>query len=605
MPAKARAGPLSLMDTPRGKLKGHKDTPIKLPFSVKPSGFSFAPKAIKDEEVKEETIGCLTWANKYRRIRGKPFSLRRHLPLEQIYDDDHPHQVIIKPAQVGISEYALTKTMWVLDQGARVWNTGQDGLNVAYLFPTQSALHDFSKERFARMRVEHEKLAGMFTDYDDVTFKKAGRSFLYLRGAWSETALLSFTADLLILDEFDRMDPKAVALARQRMRASAVKREIDISTPVIPETGIHAEYLQSDQHVWEVLCPGCGQASELDFFTDVRIDDEPMDVWENWEPERIRQGTVSVHCPLCHAHLDPAGPGRWHAKYPERTGVRGYWVPALAFPNVSIMQLCLDAVSQDPTVRTEFYRSGLGIPYSAHGSRITRDMLAGLSHELPNGLPRFAIWSQTSMGVDVGKYYHYRISSTGPDKRRYIRAMGKATSLEELDELIKMYRVRMCVIDALPEIHGTQRWAEKHRGRVLRALYPPGLKDQLYQIPGQTKTLHRNALRGNTADLKPAERFTVKINRTMAMDAVFDAVATSKEHWPQVIHDQKEVINQMMAPVRVSVVDDTGQEIAQWNHTSPDHYYHACVYDMIAHELAPKGLPGVLAQATAKGWNPE
>ena len=42
----------------------------------------------------------------------------------------------------------------------------------------------------------------------------------------------------LILDEFDRMTPHAITLARKRLRASVVKRELDISTPTLPGRGI-------------------------------------------------------------------------------------------------------------------------------------------------------------------------------------------------------------------------------------------------------------------------------------------------------------------------------------------------------------------------------
>ena len=51
-------------------------------------------------------------------------------------------------------------------------------------------------------------------------------------------------------------------------------------------------------------------------------------------------------------------------------------------------------------------------------------MLAQLSHDLPGGrLPERA-WRDTTMGVDVGTRFHYRISAMGEGERPYIRAMG-------------------------------------------------------------------------------------------------------------------------------------------------------------------------------------
>jgi hypothetical protein len=65
--------------------------------------------------------------------------------------------------------------------------------------------------------------------FNAATFKQVGSSYLYLRGGWNARALKTFPADVIILDEYDEMDPKAPALARRRMNASLVRRELDIS----------------------------------------------------------------------------------------------------------------------------------------------------------------------------------------------------------------------------------------------------------------------------------------------------------------------------------------------------------------------------------------
>ena len=246
----------------------------------------------------------LEWAQAHRRIDDHPFSLGRFKPLEAIYADDHPNKVVIKPAQKGVSEWAITLACWALDVGAGFWKTEKAGLNVGYLFPTQGALYDFGKERFSGLRIETDYLASLFTDYDDVGFKQARQSYLYLRGAWSTKALKSFPADLLILDEFDDMDPAAVALARKRLNASPLKRQAAISTPTLPGRGIHAAYVASDQCVWEVHCRACDVWSELDFFRDVRVrpetsdgrpaDLEGWDAWRYWDGERLRKASLVI-----------------------------------------------------------------------------------------------------------------------------------------------------------------------------------------------------------------------------------------------------------------------------------------------------------------------
>ncbi len=507
------------------------------------------------------------WAERERRIDGRPFSLDRFAPLRDLYADDHPYIVVLKPAQRGVSEWAINRAMYALVHGAAAWGTEKDGLNVAYLFPTKEALGDFSKERLSGLKAESPELAALFTDYDDVTFKKVGRSYLYLRGASSESSLLSFPADVLILDEFDRMDPKAISLARRRLNASVVRRQIALSTPTIPGRGIHGLYLQSDQRVYEQPCPACGDWHVYDFKRDVRADSAPHATWQHWPSEVLGRASFAVACPSCGHLLDDeerCAEGRWIARAPEVAGIRGYRIPPLAFPVADLAAMALASVSDDPSEVQEFHRSDLGEPYTAGGSRITEAMLDQLSHELPGGLLPDKAWRDTTMGVDVGSRFHYRISAVTGDDRPYIRAMGAVGSWEELDRLMAEFRVRRCVIDALPEQHGSRAWAAKHRGKVLRASYPSD-----------------NALTGRLFIEDPAEGL-IKINRTMAMDGVYAAVAGGKERWPAAIHNAPEIAAHMKAPVRVSATDAHGQERITWEHTDPDHGFHSCVYDRVA-----------------------
>jgi hypothetical protein len=516
-------------------------------------------------------LSVLQWAERYRHIDGQDFSLARFAPLRDIYADDHPHIVVMKPAQRGVSEFAINTTLFALEHGADRWAPHKDGLNVGYVFPTQDALRDFSKERLSGLEHEDPHLAGMFGadgEYEGVAFKQVGRSYLYLRGGWSVSALLSFPADMIVLDEFDKLDPKAIALARRRMNASDVQREVDISTPTLPGHGVHAMYLQSDQRVYEQQCPACATWHQFDFFQDVRVEGEPYEVWRYWLPEQLREAHIRVVCPACRHELskaDRCAPGRWTPLAPEIRGIRGYHVPALAFPFVSLNKLAVNAVATEPSELEEFYRSDLGLPYQPGGGGVTQEILKRLSAELPNGkLPNIS-WHATTMGVDVGARFHYRITSIGADGWPYVRAMGAVRTWPELDTLLTTYHVSLCVVDALPELHSAMSWAEKHAGRVLRAYYPTN-----------ATALRSEMFRADEA------KHEVQINRTMAMDSVFAAVSRQRERWPAAIVEDPEVLTHMTAPVRVVTTDSHGQPRPAWVHTQPDHGFHASVYDRIA-----------------------
>lgn len=538
------------------------------------------------EQPEPPPLNVLDWAERYRHIDGQPFTLDRFRPLKAIYEDDHPHMVVIKPAQRGISELAINKTMFALEHGASRWAPHKDGLNVGYVFPTQDALRDFSKERLSGLEHEHPHLAGFFGgdgEYEGVAFKQAGRSYLYLRGGWSVSALQSFPADALVFDEFDQLDPKAIALGRRRMNASDVKRETDISTPTLPGRGIHSMYLASDQRVYEQPCPECGTWHQFDFFQDVRVEKEPYEEWRYWPAERLREARVRMVCPSCHHEFTKAercAEGRWVARAPEVRGIRGYHVPALPFPFVSLNQLAVNAVATEPSELEEFYRSDLGLPHQPGGGGISEDMLQRLGGTLPNGqLPNLA-WRQTTMGVDVGARFHYRVTSIGSDGWPYVRAMGAVRTWSDLDVLMATFGVELCVVDALPELHTAMAWAQRHPGRVLRAYYPSNAA----------------ALRSELFRADDAKR-EVQINRTMAMDHVFAAVANQRERWPATFTRDREIVTHMTAPVRVVTTDAHGQARPTWVHTAPDHGFHASVYDRIARAVLVSQGGGEFAPA--------
>lgn len=539
-------------------------------------------------------VTVLEWAERYRQLEGRPFNLDAFEPLKAIYADDCPHIVVIKPAQRGISEWAINLASYALDRGADVWTHGRkEGLNIGYIFPTKEALSDFSKERFSGLKRESDYLESIFSGeaFNAVTFKQVRNSYLYLRGGWSESALMSFPCDLMILDEYDEITPGARVLARKRMNASMVRREVDISTPTIPGRGIDAMYKQSDQRYYEQPCSYCGTWNEYDFFRDVRVGGAEWETWKLYPAIDIRRLPVTMVCPSCKAELsdtDRCAPGRWKALAPEITSVRGYKIPPLAFPFVSLEEFAVSAVDPDPEVQKQFYRADLGMPYDLAGSRVTPSMLGQLSHGLPGGLlPIFDRWRRTTMGVDIGSRLHFRISATGPDNQRYVRAMGAVREWSDLSILMAQYRVRNCVIDALPEGHKAKEWAAEFPGRVLRAFYPTEAA-----LPGKLWRAHEKD--GEIIDGE------IQINRTMAMDLVFATIARGDEHWPAAIHNNSEVVSHLTQPVRVVVDDKRGQARATWEHVGPDHFYHACVYDLIAEESLPDTFAVGVVQGSAK-----
>ncbi len=518
------------------------------------------------------------WATRYRMIDNRPFSLDRFKPLQAIYEDDHPRIVIMKPAQRGVSEWAICFACFALEYGAQRWvpDGSKAGLNVGIVFPAKADLNDFSKERLSDLKDETTHLASLFgsDEFDALGFKKVGDSYLYLRGGYSKAGLRSFPADVIIFDEFDELAPSAIALGRRRLNASLVKREIDISTPSIPGKGISAAYLSSDQRVYQTQCKKCKTFNSYDFFRDVRADNEPYEEWSKWSQPHVEKSKITLACPVCgsvQSDADRCAPGRWIALQPEITRTHGYHVPWWPFVFIDLAGLAFSAVSAEGAEVEEFFHSDLGLPHGAGEGGITPEMLLQMSATVPDGLPK-GPWRDTVLGCDVGSRLHYSITSVGPDGEVYLRAMDSVLRWEELDNLMLRYQVRQAVVDGEPETHATLDFLARWPGRAMRSFYPTGVA----------------ALRGTLFHQKPNTN-DLQVNRAMAMDAVLSVVAGARERWPKEFTTNPDIVAQMTSSTRVKITDEnTGQQRYDWIHVGQDHYWHAHLYNLIARRSLPQ-----------------
>jgi hypothetical protein len=538
------------------------------------------------------------YAERYRQIDNRPFTLEKHGPLEALYDDQSQNIAVMKPSQRGVSEWAITYALWILDVGAQALDLPKAGLNVGYIFPTETALRDFSKERVTGMKGESEHLRQILgsSPFDGIGFRQIGQSYWYLRGGNSETGLLSFPADMIFRDEYDKIPPAARELVTKRMNASEFRRLVDISTPTLPGIGIHERYLQSDQHVYLQQCPNCHEENQYDFFRDVTVDGVRYDQWRYWTPQQIRRCDVALTCPRCTIELDKNGRcvlGRYEARFPEVRGLRGYHVPALAFPFVNLMEMAVTAVNPDPTAVEQFMRQDIGIPYHSEGSGITQEMLVPLSLDLPNGQLPPGPYVRRCAGIDVGARIHIRINGEKPgESKPYVLYMGSVTTWAEADDLMEQFRIQMAVVDSMPDIHAAADFVARHKGRAVLADYPTQM----------------NALKGMLfapETKKAVQDGFVRVNRTMALDRVFTAVSANREHWPSRYTNDPEVIGHMTAMARVTAIDGRGQVVADWVRLKADHFFHASGYAAVARELTPRIMrTGRVHNATAKTQMP-
>lgn len=506
----------------------------------------------------------IDWTASRRLVGGSEFDFAGHEYLRKIYSDNGTRIVIRKGAQLGATEYGISRALW--------FTITKDG-RVIYFFPTDHDVAEFSRDRFGPIIRESEYLSGLVRDTDTVGYKQIGNGGIFFRGMKSRSGLKSTPADFLIFDEMDEMDPAAIELASKRVGHSKFGWELAISTPTFPGSPIDRAFLETDQRYWLLRCERCGDYSCLE---DLFLENHGSPSGARDEICFIRgtPGAEEIVCMRCGGRLDP-GVGEWVAKEPSREA-HGYQLSKFASGIVSERERSAGTLTKPAALLAgwrktrfpaEFFNSELGLPYlGADGGLSDQDLLS-----LVDDRGMATSGTRCVMGVDQGNGLHVVIKQ--PDKDgglvRTIKVHHQETTdatFSHLDRFMRDYDVRACVIDAQPNIHAVRVFANRFPGRVYLAYYvetQKGLVDW-----------------GRDMDYTP----TAKINRTDAFDGWRDVHQTGERRIPRLEGEMLEWKRQMMNIVRLVREDpDTGQKKAIWRKRgADDHYAHADSYAEIA-----------------------
>jgi hypothetical protein len=524
------------------------------------------------------SLDLLAWSTQHRIINGQPFTVSA--PLLDLYRSTHPNVVVMKAAQVAISEWLINLAFWAADSRA-----GGRG-NVMYLFPKAAQMGDFSRARvqkpvdespYLRARTGRGSPEGEAATPGrrvgkataNVGLRQIGPGFLYLRGSQNRDSLLSVDADLLCLDEVAQYTAGTLDVAARRLGSSAFAWQRAGSTPRYPKDEMGVLWDQSTQRAYHSRCPGCGSWQCLQVMT------------------HLDPTTATVRCAACNADMTAArlAPGEWIAASPGRQW-EGYHVNKLLSPRVDLAVLAatqrrvLDGRTSASETQ-EFYNSDCGIPWLPAGGAMDAAQLdACMSDDTFSTLPTAA--KDSVMGVDVGARLHIRINTAERDGRARAALVDSVRTFEELDALMVRFNVSTCVIDANPETRKAREFAERWPGRVTVAYYPNWGADQANELCTWSK-----------------DEPVVKINRTAALDAVQAMVAQRRLILPQGAYalggdtdraGHGEYYRHMSSPIRVIADNSRGNPTPHYEQNGPDHYAHAEVYAYVAAQQQG-GLP--------------
>jgi hypothetical protein len=500
------------------------------------------------ERFRRSNPSLLDWSEAFRVEEGEPldfdaFPFQRE--IYAVFDDRGIKTVdVMKSGQCGISAAAVSLTLFV----GEMWDR-----NVLYVLPGAQDAYDFSDSR-VKPAIEGSPYLTMRFGGETANkgLRRIGHATLYFRGSVSEKKALSIPADVLVLDEYDRLDQRNVPKFRKRLGSpKSLKLERRFSNPSLPEMGIHALYLETDQREWHVTCACDFEAS---------IHYEAADEVHYVDEERMLRVCGRCHAPLPRAAI--AG-GRWVATKP-RVKRLGYHISKLVVPDQEIDELVTEHHSTDEETLQAHYNFDLGLPYAPKGGSLSQEtVLACRRNYQPPDSYHGTNW--VTAGIDVGRVLHVRISRWLEGARAAPLYIGEVQTFDDLDDLMERFSIGLAAIDSQPEEKSARDFAGRHTGRVVLVRWAG---------EGQAETLK----------FDEDERL-LRPRRTWACDQTVAGFRSQLKLLPKILHPR--YLLQVTAPYRIMEQTMAGQKVARYISQRADHFFFAECYDLMARLFKP------------------
>ena len=516
-----------------------------------------------------EPFPAAYWAYFYHlNTRSEEMDFRDLDYLFKLYIDIEKaeHLVVEKSVQCGASELFIIQSH--IEAGAR-------GMTVMYVLPKYELRNRFVNNRIYKLHKKVPKYKFLLDEAEigvhRASLMHIGKGTLVYVGSNVETEFLEIPVDSLYIDEKDRCNPTNLLMAPDRLTASPYKYEREISNPTVEGFGIDERYQESSQGIWEIRCDHCGKWFNPDFWKHV-VRQTGSHSYKARDPEYTSGELPDARLMhTCGGAVDRLFPGHWTHAYSNRIW-RGYRVSKIFskfVPLGSLIEKFQKAIGN--AIKTQlFYNSDLGLPFSSKGSKITMELLADCARKYPWPARRVSQKNVRLIGVDVGDVLHVIIRERVRTEDGVVYKLLLATivpGFSALARIIKEWKPRRGVIDALPEIHKVSElktefhfmWAARFQRDVIE--------------------MHANK--------KDRE---VRMDRTSALDTVMAGFTNQESLIPMEFESIEGYFAQLSSPTRILEADEEKPEKSRfvWVHTKPDHYFLAEAYCSMAALLLPR-----------------
>lgn len=522
------------------------------------------------------------------KVDGRAFTLRGGEYVRQVIRDTSPEIVIPKAAQTRFTVTFLVRSLHWITQ--RHWHH-------LYLLPLKTGAIPFVQARVDPIIDSNAFLSDQFQNVDNRLHKQSKHSInLYIRGTNIKNELQEIPVDVEVWDERDRMveqlpdETDPLEEARHRMDGSSVRKLTMLSTPTVEGYGVYADeaWGSSDQHRWEIPCPGCGRFQVLKFDDNVKLGNNEFD-----------SVIECVHCRRAFSDLERVAAnasGRWIPYNPDGR-IRGYHISQFNSPTQPLEEILKAWFMGQTEIRKlrSFYNQNLGEAYTAPGDKITPAILDKCRQPgyTMGGIPNSAVF----VGIDVGTLIHVLSWHLDRYKRAMLWDLRLFKDFDQLDKYLSDLLSFNAVIDAHPEKHAARDLSIKYHGKLWLGFSDD--RDQNEEI-------------ASFNPLKHGEAGKVRIDRNMALDQVSDDFMKGRVILPP---DARELGEQMPRKqyggfyhqfnqlVRMEKENTRGHAVIRWvKNRNPDHWHHAFMFARIAMLRAPALMvPAGISNAMAGG----
>ena len=198
-------------------------------------------------------------------LKGKPFTFEYHAPFEEIYDWPRRNILFKTARQVGKSTFFASEavTDCMLEANKRIF----------YASTSERQAREFARvklnEFLARSpRVRKYLMNKKYYDIQDSIFDKSftngsGITISYMKGDADRTR--GFSADKLMLDEIQDMDPSEIPVVQEVLSASLNPSKMFAGTPKTLDNPIEVMWQKSTKHEIFFRCKSCGVWNDIGY----------------------------------------------------------------------------------------------------------------------------------------------------------------------------------------------------------------------------------------------------------------------------------------------------------------------------------------------------